>query len=615
MNPAPLSLPPALEEWRQWLSLFPPELGLSMGQLLLRLHPLVGKLKAAATPNRDALTGVGNIVRRGSYDRLLMTEWLFADAEPDEFLRRAASNELLFLGPEPDIRLRSQLCLALFDAGPLQLGECRLAHMALFIILTRRAHEAGAEFKWGILQQPGVLHDSNGKEGIQKLLAAKTLVSPTESHLQAWNKAIDDITVNCDCWQISSPAPGSVKKATALVSINVDLLKNSLRLQMSAASNRKDIELELPEAGHSVRLLREPFRRFDLLGHIADADARPSDKHSPRLSPGGGWVAIAQQDKRLKIYHVPNSPRAAPGKPRTVNIPTLGQIISFDLFGKNPAYFILNEEDLFFVGFPKQYFYQERVSISLPDPTSFKPPTDADRMLTSYFLPGKVAGTNRSRVLAVDTEQRLVCWTFGNTKSWNPVSGDSTTPEFSVLAEKVLGTEYLDKKFIFGTSTETGILIHRWYAHEETPVLMEKLAYSGTRLLFGDQSSWNNKKAGLLALQLSYTEWLISREGSNHKIEVVDAAQVVGVVRYHETEQAEYGLVVLHKDRKTIFFKSLRGLHVLHKSPQPILHISMDALCGKLAWVVEATLELHVCSLYEQRPLLRVSAEKVHHAQ
>jgi hypothetical protein len=156
-------LPPLLQPWTAWLSLFPDDLAQTLGQLLLRLQPLLGPLHRHSARMAVEPAGIGDIVRRGSYDRLLASEWALADSVPEEFLRRAANGELLFMGPEPANSETSLRCVALFDAGPAQLGEPRLAHLALFILLARRAELAGAAFHWGILQQPAVLYQEHGK--------------------------------------------------------------------------------------------------------------------------------------------------------------------------------------------------------------------------------------------------------------------------------------------------------------------------------------------------------------------------------------------------------------------------------------------------------------------
>ena len=45
------------------------------------------------------LRGYDGLTRRGSPERLLISEWLLATEAPDEFVRRAAFNEQAFLRP------------------------------------------------------------------------------------------------------------------------------------------------------------------------------------------------------------------------------------------------------------------------------------------------------------------------------------------------------------------------------------------------------------------------------------------------------------------------------------------------------------------------------------
>ena len=49
---------------------------------------------------------------------------------------------------------RGRTLLAVFDAGPGQLGSPRIAQIAVIIALARRADEAGGAFCWGLLQEP-----------------------------------------------------------------------------------------------------------------------------------------------------------------------------------------------------------------------------------------------------------------------------------------------------------------------------------------------------------------------------------------------------------------------------------------------------------------------------
>ena len=138
-----MPLPAALQAWHPWLSWFTPELAAAMGDVLRRMHPLLGRFQGRRQGGVAEPDGVEDLRRRGSYERLLSSEWLLATELPDEFLRRAAGGEHLFLVPRPRAMQADKLIVAIFDAGPWQLGAPRLAHIALWILLARRAEEAG----------------------------------------------------------------------------------------------------------------------------------------------------------------------------------------------------------------------------------------------------------------------------------------------------------------------------------------------------------------------------------------------------------------------------------------------------------------------------------------
>ena len=135
-----MQLPDALQPWRPWLGWFTPDLAAELGQLVGRLHPLLGRFRNGSLHGDPEPDGLDDLRQRGSYERLLNSEWLLAGDLPDEFLRRAASGEHLFLAPRPRASQVDRFIVALFDAGPWQLGAPRLAQMAMWILLARRAH-------------------------------------------------------------------------------------------------------------------------------------------------------------------------------------------------------------------------------------------------------------------------------------------------------------------------------------------------------------------------------------------------------------------------------------------------------------------------------------------
>ncbi|MEO1338337.1 MAG: hypothetical protein AAFV29_22025, partial [Myxococcota bacterium] len=146
-------LPQALLPWQTPLSELPSYVHTSLGPWIARLARAIGPMHRARARAEGPPDGFAGLGRRGSYERLLMTEWLLADAAPDEFVRRAVAHEHLFYQlarREPASALRS---VVLIDAGPSQLGTPRLVHLAALVIFAQRAAEAGAELRFGILQE------------------------------------------------------------------------------------------------------------------------------------------------------------------------------------------------------------------------------------------------------------------------------------------------------------------------------------------------------------------------------------------------------------------------------------------------------------------------------
>ena len=124
------NLPPALRPWALQLSIFPEDLALSLGPYVARLAAAIGSLRPRGETEGGEPQGYDGLTRRGPYERLLLTEWLYALESPDEFIRRAAFGEHAFLKPAFKQPQGSRRTVALLDAGPDQLGSPRIAHLA-----------------------------------------------------------------------------------------------------------------------------------------------------------------------------------------------------------------------------------------------------------------------------------------------------------------------------------------------------------------------------------------------------------------------------------------------------------------------------------------------------
>ncbi|MFP2913460.1 hypothetical protein ACLESD_52400, partial [Pyxidicoccus sp. 3LFB2] len=186
------TLPPALRPWASQLSVFQEDLALHLGPYVARLSAALGAMRPRGEAEGGEPQGYDGLSRRGTYDRLLVSEWLWALESPDELVRRAAFGELSFLKPAFRQPQGARRTVALLDAGPDQLGAPRIAHLALLIVLSRRAEAAGAAFSWGVLQ-------ANPARGVFSLvtpatvgtwLAARDLTPPTSAQLAAWRDAL-----------------------------------------------------------------------------------------------------------------------------------------------------------------------------------------------------------------------------------------------------------------------------------------------------------------------------------------------------------------------------------------------------------------------------------------
>ena len=184
------ALPEALRPWAASLSLFPTDLALSVGAHVARLSAALGPLRALSTEEGGEPQGYDGLSRRGSPERLLMSEWLMALEAPDEFIRRAAFGEQAFLRPAFRQPRGGRRTVVLLDAGPEQLGAPRIAHLALLVVLARRAESAGAGFVWGSLQAPPspVPFSRVDAASVETWLKSRTHAPASAAQLAAWRR-------------------------------------------------------------------------------------------------------------------------------------------------------------------------------------------------------------------------------------------------------------------------------------------------------------------------------------------------------------------------------------------------------------------------------------------
>jgi hypothetical protein len=158
--------------------------------------------------------------------------------------------------------------LALFDAGPGQLGGPRIAQIAALLVLARRAETAGVRFAWGILQQPeAALFPSVAADGVRRLIRAGTPHEATGPQLAAWRSRLEERPEWDEVWVIGAPrlgAPPDLPGASHLqIWDSLDPGARQTGISLRRGEQEEEALLDLPEDAVCVRLLRAGARRMD----------------------------------------------------------------------------------------------------------------------------------------------------------------------------------------------------------------------------------------------------------------------------------------------------------------------------------------------------------------
>ncbi len=281
-------LPPALAGWEDELSMFPPDVVHTLLPWLPRLAATFGPLKRRTSAGDGTPDGFGGLTRRGSYERLLLSEWAIAEEAPLEFLRRAAMTEHTFLELQRRAPSASLHSIALFDAGPHQIGAPRLVHLASLVVLARRARLAGVAFQWGVLQDPDRrTYEHLDAQSVLNLLQGRSTHEGKPEDVDALLERLDPADDGLDdLWFVGGTRTTRLARGGQTVEVveSMDVGARALDVRLAP---KEPVRFELPHPNACVRLLRDPFEV-----------KKPAPVRVAMTTTGGG-VAIADTGRRL----------------------------------------------------------------------------------------------------------------------------------------------------------------------------------------------------------------------------------------------------------------------------------------------------------------------------
>lgn len=548
-----MKLPRALAPWARQLQIFPDEISLALGAMARALEPFVAPLRSAEEISNREPNGYDGVTRRGIYERLLLSELAFADEMPEEFVRRAAMGEHLFLNLARVAPAAKRISVALFDAGSDQAGTPRVAHLAALIVLARRAESVKANFSWGVLQDAELKTFAEVTESnVLNLLAARTAHNATAEYVEKWREKLNELESGADVWLVGAPdlKDFEAAKGFSVLSIEDVLVPNARQLQISVESASgaavKETVLELPEASVCTRLLRNPFEIYappeptNLAGNLSGFFFDDN---------GGKIFARSGGDAKSVLYiSVPNSPNADAGSPRRYRSSRDNEILlAAGRLGKSVATVSLGESGHLRLDYPKFGNFKLPAGSYSVKNFDFVLPNDDKTLLPIFNL--RYPNSPFYRAAMLDAKNNLIVFHEADGDDKNCVGNAA------LMAVDVLAAARLEKRFAYvGRNTSTNTM--EIFSYGEKPEKRELPFAEVTRAFFGRATAQTADKIfGLLALGDAENHFAILTASGEKYIDATLGSTVVGVFQ-DASFSPEVGLVELEENRRTLNFNT-----------------------------------------------------------
>lgn len=579
-----MNLPPPLAHWSGYLKIFPPEVSLALDPIVQRVSMLIGSPQPLLHEITGEPDGFDGLNRRGTYERLLLSEWMLADELEDEFMRRAVMGEHLFLNRAHSSPVGTRASLALFDAGPSQLGSPRLAHIAALVVLANRADSAGSSFSWGVLQQPETpVYREVNAGNIKSLLEARSHYEVSDTQVTAWEKQLSSWSGFDDVWLIGGKRLSGVKMAERSSRLYVEDVLEPERHELKLSSNNAsgqllEVTLELPKNEISTRILRDPFEA-----------AVPTIQKTASSTYTGSALLFDMTGTKLftrtapwgiTAFDVANSPRAGYGQPKRYHTRTWRSVCAVGRMGRAIA--LISPEDRFV---HLEYCRQGKPNLPPGNYTGYNSETffasvaDDGPLMPCFALPwdGEAAALDGAGSLFRFSRLKGEPKSIGSKR----LSGTVQLIATNVLAVNMLGSqlvyvgnEWPDNEF---RVVSIGTNISR-----KTPLEEKAL-----RAFIGPPSRLSHPEFGVIALEQTEFEWLVMSEKDQKVLVKPSGAKVVGVLA-DEHAHVEPGLLALEDDNQTVTLNGRNWRTQILRAHARIEHIT---LCQRWPMIAYSTVD------------------------
>lgn len=623
-----IALPGALAPWADLLGLFPPEVAADLGRWIPRLALAVGPMRTSRPTGRGEPDGFSGIARRGSYERLLLTEWLLADELPDEFARRAAMGEHTFHELARRTPARAMSSVALFDAGPAQLGAPRLAHLAVLVVLAARAERADARFAWGVLHEPaGALFTTVTAESVRSLLGARTALSPTPDDAVAWAARAKQSGWE-DAWIVGPAAGSRWRHASLEVRDVLEPDRRALAVVVrSPGAPPREAELELPDERACVRLLRDPFSVAAPAFRSRKSGVVPLQ---PRLRGQRHQALGAQRVRRDRGVPRPQSPHESAGRPKRYRSWKKDRVVAAVGWVKRALVMLtVTEDEIILEHTTPNGPRLLRRSLPRPADNPIAVPHAADPLAPLIYRDdggaAEVFFLDARRSLHRIWRDRLSDVNVMKEDAVGEARVDRLASEVSALAELSGRIAFVgrnadappdvDREMVFRPLAEGQLppLDDGWQlvflAGAGAPGSMERLPGSGTFEVRFGFTEGPLPSRGIVAVQNLGDDWSILDDTRSPPV-IVKApsdARVIGVWRSGAGSAPE--LLVLDPDQRSIHFAGPREGRALPRAHAPIVDVVLCTSRSQLAYVTTAG-EVVIHSLSGTAPLARFTPEE-----